>query len=409
MYIKALFISNLRCFEQSELYFQYPGRKNHAASRSNMNLLLGNNGAGKTTVLQAIALATLSPIIEGAGYVPYHLIRATTNATQVEADLILEQQDVGAEPLVERVKTSIVGIRDYELLQGTRQFLKMWENIYDDDSPAFMMVGYGANRRVEKSEFFNPNSWRKSRRLRYQRVASLFEEHITLIPLSAWLPNVKANESGRFEEMVTLFRTLLPANTHFDGQMADGELLFSQFGVNVPESALSDGYRSYIGWIGDLLYHLYMTCPPEMNLLDLNGIVLVDEVDLHLHPEWQREIIAVLSDGLPNMQFILSTHSPIVAGTLASQNIFVMEQKESSISTGTLSASTVRQLEERVYGLNADQVLLSSYFNLETTRAPQFVDQQLHEIEQRAWQGDPNAAVEFLKRLAGTTEEGARP
>ena len=86
-----------------------------------------------------------------------------------------------------------------------------------------------------------------------------------------------------------------------------------------------------------------------------------------------------------------------------------MEQKESGTSTGTRFASTVRQLEERVYGLNADQVLPSSYFNLQTTRAPEFVDQQLHEIEQRAWQGDPNAAVEFLKRLAGTTEEVVQP
>lgn len=367
MYIKSLSISNLRCFEETMLHFQYPSRKSGSARLSNINLLLGNNGAGKTTVLQAIALATLSPVIEGAGYVPYRLIRHGTNLAVVEADLILNKQDVAQiateQALIERVKTQIVGIKDYEILRGERQSLTMWENIYDDNSPAFMMVGYGATRRVETVEYFNPKSWRKSRRWRYQRVASLFEEHITLIPLSAWLPKVKVDQAHRFDELVTLLNQLLPENTHFNEKLVDEEIFFSQFGMQVPFNAMSDGYRSYIGWIGDLLYHLYTSCPAHLDLLEMSGIVLVDEVDLHLHPTWQREVVSMLSSALPNIQFVLSTHSPIVAGTLGHENIFVMEVEESG-------ASIIRQLQERVYGLNADQVLLSSYFNLQTTRAP---------------------------------------
>lgn len=402
MYIKSLSISNLRCFELTALHFQYPNRQDKSTRLPNVNLLLGNNGAGKTTVLQAIALATLSPVIEGAGYVPYHLIRDGTNLAVVEADLLLNQQDtsqIGTEQVrIEKVKTQIVGIRDYEILQGERQSLAIWERIYDDQSPAFMMVGYGATRRVESTEYFNPKSWRKSRRWRYQRVASLFEEHITLVPLSAWLPRVKIDNANRFNEIVTLFNQLLPDHTYFNEQLVDNEILFSQFGIDVPFNAMSDGYRSYIGWIGDLLYHLYTSCPANLDLLEMSGIVLVDEVDLHLHPTWQREVVSMLSAALPNIQFVLSTHSPIVAGTLDHQNIFVMEIEESG-------ASIVRQLEERVYGLNADQVLLSSYFNLQTTRAPEFVNEELREIEERAWQGDPNAAVDFLKRLTSTTEK----
>lgn len=379
MYIKSLSISNLRCFEETRLDFQYPSRKSGSTRLSNINLLLGNNGAGKTTVLQAIALATLSPVIEGAGYVPYRLIRHGTNLAVVEADLILKKQDVAQiateEGLIERVKTQIVGIKDYEILQGERQSLPIWENIYDDHSPAFMMVGYGATRRVETVQYFNPKSWRKSRRWRYQRVASLFEEHITLIPLSAWLPKVKVDQSHRFDELVTLLNQLLPESTHFNEKLVDEDIFFSQFGMQVPFNAMSDGYRSYIGWIGDLLYHLYTSCPADLDLLEMSGIVLVDEVDLHLHPTWQREVVSMLSSALPNIQFVLSTHSPIVAGTLGHENIFVMEIDESG-------ASTVQQLQERVYGLNADQVLLSSYFNLQTTRAPEFVNQELQAIEE---------------------------
>ena len=55
----------------------------------------------------------------------------------------------------------------------------------------------------------------------------------------------------------------------------------------------------------------------------------VDEVDLHLHPAWQRQVVPTISRALPNLQFVLSTHSPIVAGTLSPKNIFVLEMDDS--------------------------------------------------------------------------------
>jgi predicted ATPase len=398
LYIKSLSISNLRCFEKTRLDFHYPARQERASPLANINLLLGNNGAGKTTVLKAIALAALSPVIEGAGYVPYHLIRQGHKSALVEADLILHEQDVGAlaasEALVERVRTRVTGIRDYERLEAEHKKETLWEGMYDEQSPAFLMVGYGATRRVESADYASPQTLRKSRRLRYQRVAGLFEEQITLTPLSAWLPFISPRNTSRFEEILDIFRKLLPVETGFEGTIEAGEALFEQFGQLVPFSAMSDGYRAYIGWISDLLYHLVMTCPPHLNLLDMRGVVLVDEVDLHLHPAWQREVVSMLSAALPKMQFILSTHSPIVTGALSHSNIFVMEQTADG-------SSTVQQFEERVFGINAEQVLLSSYFNLQTTRTPRF-EEQLREIEGRAWNGDAGAAVEFLKKLAGS-------
>jgi hypothetical protein len=65
-------------------------------------------------------------------------------------------------------------------------------------------------------------------------------------------------------------------------------------------------------------------------------------------------------------------------------------------------SSEVRQLQEHIHGLNADQVLISSYFNLSTTRAPSF-EKRMHQLTQRAWKGDHDAAVEVLRHLAGKT------
>jgi len=106
------------------------------------------------------------------------------------------------------------------------------------------------------------------------------------------------------------------------------------------------------------------------------------------------------SQTLPNLQFVLSTHSPIVAGTLSAKNIFVLEMDDSG-------ASTVQQLEENIHGLDADQILLSSYFNLRSSRAPDAVD-YLRQLSKRAMEGDPEAARSFLETLAKGSEVPGR-
>ena len=86
MYIQSLIINNLRCFKNTRLDFQYPGRGDSSEISPNVNLLLGDNGAGKSTVLRAIALATLSPVIQRSGYVPYYEVRYNTETAAIDAE-----------------------------------------------------------------------------------------------------------------------------------------------------------------------------------------------------------------------------------------------------------------------------------------------------------------------------------
>ena len=169
------------------------------------------------------------------------------------------------------------------------------------------------------------------------------------------------------------------------------DYLYEVNGVEVPFGALSDGFRAYIGWITDLLYHVSAGGLSSTKLVDSRGIVLVDEIDLNLHPEWQRTVCSTISKVLPNLQFVFSTHSPIVAGSLEKENIFVMETEPSG-------ASKVSQYQEGIYGLDADQVLLSPYFNLESTRAPGFVD-ELQELSLQAGPGKPEIALAIMQKL----------
>ncbi|MCP4612053.1 MAG: AAA family ATPase [Planctomycetes bacterium] len=263
--------------------------------------------------------------------------------------------------------------------------------MYDDNSPAYLVTGYGASRRVETPNNIESFAQRnKSRRLRYQRVASLFEEHFALIPLSAWLPHLKQENPGRYKQVCTLVNKLLPDGAKFTGRREGNDYIFQHRGVPVPFTAMSDGYRSYIGWIGDLLYHICMGCPRGMSLMNNRGLVLIDEIDLHLHPRWQREIIPKISRQLPKLQFIMTTHSPVVAGTLHHCNTFVLKED--------LKGSViVEPLLTSVHGLNADQILLTGAFGLQSSRANEFMD-KIQTVSTRLQEGDPDAG-QLLSRM----------
>ncbi len=273
---------------------------------------------------------------------------------------------------------------------------RAWDELFDDNSPAFLLVGYGSTRYVVGSnELESVPTQRKRRALRYQRVAGLFEELIGLTPLASWLPRVAGEDPSREKEVGEILNDLLPGEARFTGKMEGDEYLFEHCRVSVPLGALSDGYRAYIGWVSDLLYNVSLSAPKGTRLRDAQGVVLVDEIDLHLHPEWQREVVPTVAKVLPNLQFVFTTHSPIVAGTLSAQNILVLEMD----GTG---ASTIRQLQEPIHGLNADQILVSSYFGLDTTRAPGAVD-ELRSLSKKAMSGDSEAALTFLEKIASGT------
>jgi predicted ATP-binding protein involved in virulence len=131
----------------------------------------------------------------------------------------------------------------------------------------------------------------------------------------------------------------------------------------------------------------------------MGGIVLVDEIDLLLHPSWQRVVVPAVARMFPHIQFLLTTHSPIVTGTLEARNIVVARDDDAS------GESRLGEVEAEVHGLNAEQVLLSSYFDLVSTRAPD-VAADLAELARLAVAGDESARRRYLAALVDDAIEG---
>ncbi len=414
MYIHSIQIDNLRTFSKTGIDFVYTGRVFDKSGLPkprlpNVNLLLGDNGSGKTTLLKAIALAALGPAADGAGIFPHALVR-NVNGRGVEesaeaairAEFTLHPQDLPADKVLDsELTTSHVRIRrqgEVEKIELPQEHGKVWKPIFSSKNDAFFFVGYGATRRVEPAENLDLGARQRSSLVRAQRVKGLFEESYSLIPLTYWLPRLKARNPGRYTQVVHLMNRVMGRGTYeFKGELGDGDYLYERSGVKVPFQALSDGYRAFLGWVGDLLYHVCFGCPSGKKLVDNRGIVMVDEIDLHLHPKWQMKVTPQLARAFPNLQFLLTSHSPLVAGSLEWMNVLCMK-------TGTRLTTSARRIEQSIHGLDADQLLLTSFFGLSTTRAAT-KERRLATLTRRAREGDKEAAKELLVAMSQGSEE----
>ncbi|PPK66755.1 AAA family ATPase [Actinokineospora auranticolor] len=395
LYLTELRISDLRCFGEERLALRYPGERDEPdLNLPNVNLLLGDNGTGKSTVLRAAAMVALGPVLGSSGFVPYRLVRENRPSSLVEGRLVFGGLH-GPERLACDVR--VRRRRDLEVVEADTTG-PYWDDLFDEASPAFFIAGYGVTRRTSDDSRADPSHERGRRRRRFQRVSSLFDESVTLVPFGSWLPTVGA---ARQREVTEVLHRLLPEGVRFAEQFEGEDAVFLRRDLPVPFRALSDGFRSYLGWLGDLLFHLCAVAPDHVPLGSMGGIVLVDEIDLLLHPSWQRVVVPAVAAMFPNVQFVLTTHSPIVTGTLEARNIVVARDDPEA------GVSRLREVEAEVHGLNAEQVLLSSYFGLDTTRAPG-VAADLAELARLAVDGDEDARRRYLAALVDDAFGGRR-
>ena len=213
--------------------------------------------------------------------------------------------------------------------------------------------------------------------------------------MQSWYPRL---DQATKRSVIQLLKKALPDNVSFEGVIEDEEFIYAFDGVPMPFPALSDGYKAFIGWVTDLIGHM-VSVSQGQSLTDLSGIVLIDEIDLHLHPSWQRDVIARLSRAFPNFQFVMTSHSPLVAASVQSANVIVT-------GTGPDGLPTLERMHETLYGRSVEAVLMSPYFGLDSARPYEArrATQALAAIVEETPGGDINAAEDFLNQLANPIE-----
>ena len=130
---------------------------------------------------------------------------------------------------------------------------------------------------------------------------------------STLFPEIKGFKFGRYEiendQVSVRFETI------------DGDMRFDELGF---------GYQTTLTWLADFCKRMFELSPDAENPLHEEAVVLVDEIDLHLHPKWQRDLVPTLSKIFPNVQFIVTTHSPHVLQSMEDVNLYVLRRDAES-------------------------------------------------------------------------------
>jgi predicted ATP-binding protein involved in virulence len=167
-----------------------------------------------------------------------------------------------------------------------------------------------------------------------------------------------------YELGIDAISQLLPKGNKFDSVTSEGKILFNVNGQIVPTIGLSDGFRSVLALGGDLIWRLLETFPDSNDPLKEEGVVLIDELDIHLHPIWQRDIAGWLRKQFPNLQFIVATHSPLIT---------ISAGEDAVTYKLSIDENKTTQIEkiEKISNMNVDEILKSEAFNLISSYSPQ--------------------------------------
>jgi predicted ATP-binding protein involved in virulence len=332
MWIEEIILENIKCFEHISLKF---GSKE---SPTPWISLLGENGGGKSTVLQAIGLALAG--YEGSVKLlnqPIGWIRDSKKVGKISARIHQNDNDPGTFGK-ERVRSAygytfvLIGEEKISyrnkiytepaiIADANKTFTWLRHNALTSKGHGWFGAGYGAFRRLtRKSEIIVPSLQMPER---YTNFLTQFNEDEPLASFERWLVYLdykiakdKDKKAERQKELgIEAINKMLPEGNRFDSVTSDGRIMFDVKGKKVPTIALSDGFRSVLALSGDLVWRLLEAFPESKDPLKEHGVVLIDELDIHLHPTWQRSIAGWLREQFPNIQFIVATHSPlIVAG-----------------------------------------------------------------------------------------------
>jgi hypothetical protein len=162
---------------------------------------------------------------------------------------------------------------------------------------------------------------------RAQRVATLFSPDAHLQAVESWAMDLDYRRPKEARQVLReTFADMLPGIEFDRIDKQRRKLMFRTPDGPLPLEVLSEGYQNIISWCGDLLYRITETFADYKRPLDARGLLLIDEIDLHLHPLWQRRLIDFLQRKLRNFQIFATTHSPLTAHQAREGELYLLRR-----------------------------------------------------------------------------------
>lgn len=389
MYLKRVVLKNIKGFEDADLDLCPDGR-----SYTGWLTVTGDNGSGKTAFLKAISLALLGPdqvrglVPDLSGWVTEGFDSGTISV-EIRPNHDYDKTQRGGFPVQTtfwaEVEINRVGptweIASADIFRNKKR--SAVNGPWAQSTPGWFALGYGPFRRLYGS---SPDA----QRLmvipgRIPRFATLFKEDATLGECEEWVKQLMYKKLEQREtERLALDSLLLVLRDDFLRQgiliedvNSEGIWLRDQAGRRMSLTDMSEGYRSALAMLMDIFRHMVAVYGPDGLVVrsedgtcyvDRPGVVLIDEIDAHLHPAWQREIGFWLKRHFPSVQFVTTTHSPLVCQSADGGRIYHFPPPGKGVPF------RLRPDEyDRVIAGKPDEILLTPAFGLPHTRSPRAV------------------------------------
>jgi predicted ATPase len=316
MYLNRIEIENLRAIRSLALDF------GAGPETRRWTVLLGENGCGKSTVLKAIGLVlagsdALSELLVDVDEWIHNdakiaTIRAQISTAQGEKrNLSLEiRRGDGRDSIIRRNQAGLKPL-DAALGRTDRNYF---------------IAGYGAFRRPPDPE---RSSHKRSARLRRgENVATLFSSATDLMSIEQWAMELDYREGPKGRIIIgDALESLLPGMKFKGIDKRGRRIMMSTLDGVVPLRNLSEGYQAMAAWAGDILYRMTETFGDWQKPLAARGVLLIDEMDLHLHPVWKRSFVDFINRAFPNLQIVATTHSPLSIQQCREGELFVVKRE----------------------------------------------------------------------------------
>ena len=359
MKIRRVIINNFRGIKHKEISFE-DSNKNII----NFMILIGDNGCGKTAILEAITKA----------FVP--IVRTINKNAVKERDLTNTDISYGINSTAINICVQIDS-EEFNWTNSRRIYIKnqVYTGLKIDTTrgPAIkkkyhlcyseerlpLILYYGTDRvvrkvprRVKKRKFNVEDSLNQC----FDNI-SYFKEFYDWFSAEQNEEKRKKKENPEYlnirlrcvrdaiERMIPNYGYL--RIVHNPSRM----IMTNEQAEDLMVEQLSDGYKTILSMVSDIAKRLSMAYPKSQNPLEESAVILIDELDLHLHPRWQKTVVADLKRTFPNCQFIVTTHSPFIIQSLQKQEVLNIERDIDNYKTGSFEGWSIEEIQEYLMGI----------------------------------------------------------
>ena len=337
MVIEELYLKNFRGYEEITIPLD-----------RRFNLIIGDNGSGKTAILEALTIAMGSLFLG---------IRNTSSKNIVAQDIHIKTFENFEEyglPVVVEAK----GIVDHQRIVWRRELVSLNGRTQSRGAAAIKNIGLAYDKSIREGQqiilpvlayyatgrLFKEARNKKEKPSKNPAIASRLRAYndclrakMTFKQFIKWYKGKELSLIQKKQEDLSyrLVKQAIIDNLptckniyfEFDPDKPTGLKVVLEDGTTLPFTYLSDGTRNFFALIADIA-HKCVTLNPHLKdkaLQETTGIVLIDELDLHLHPEWQKKLLAGLKTTFPQVQFITTTHSPFLIQETENRQLIKLE------------------------------------------------------------------------------------